>query len=112
MNGFEVTVEVLRDVGRSGSSVAGEVAVLLPLAQAAGEIVDALPGGAAAAAAAALGAAWRARVVATAEALAQQAAALLVAADAYGAAERAAVTALAGEPGRRVAQATAPAGEP
>ena len=97
MNGFEVTVEVLRDVGGSGSSVAGEVAVL-PLAQAAGEIVDALPGGTCAAAAAALGAAWRARVVATAEALAQHAAALRVAADAYGAAERAAVTALAGEP--------------
>ena len=79
--------------------MAGEVAVL-PLAQAAGEIVDALPGGTAAAAAAALGAAWRARVVATAEALAQHAAALRVAADAYGAAERAAVTALAG--GERV----------
>ena len=97
MDGFEVTVEVLRDAGGSGSSVADEVAVL-PLAQAAGEIVDALPGGTATAAAAALGAAWRARVVATAEALAQHAAALRVAADAYGAAERAAITALAGEP--------------
>ena len=73
MDGFEVTVGVLRDAGGSGSSVAGEVAVL-PLAQATGEIVEALPGGTAAAAA------------------------LWVAADAYGAAERAAVTALAGEP--------------
>jgi hypothetical protein len=97
MDGFEVTVEELRDAGGAGSSVAGEVAVL-PLAQAAGEIVDALPGGTTAAAAAVLGAAWRARVVATAEALAQHAAALRVAAGAYGAAERAAVTALAGEP--------------
>ena len=97
MDGFEVTVEALRDAGGAGASVAGEVAAL-PLAQAAGEIVDALPGGAAAAAAAALGAAWRARVAATAEALAQHAAALRAAADGYGAAERGAVAALAGEP--------------
>ena len=97
MDGFEVTVEVLRDAGRVGSSVAGEVAVL-PLAQTVGEIVDALPGGTAAVAAAALGTAWRARVVATAEALAQHAAALRVAAGAPSAAERAAGTALGGEP--------------
>jgi hypothetical protein len=97
MDGFEVTVEALRDAGAIGASVAGEVA-LLPLAQATGETADAFPGGAAAVAAAALGASWRERVAATAEVLARHAVALRAAADAYGAAERAAVTALAGEP--------------
>ena len=99
MDGFEVMVEALRDAGGDGASVAGEVEAL-PLAQAAGEWdrVDALPGGAAAPAAAALSASWRARVAAAAEALAQHAAALRAAADGYGAAERRAVAALAGEP--------------
>ena len=60
--------------------------------------VDALPGGTVVAAAAALGEAWRSRVAATADALAQHAAAMQAAAEGYGAAERGAVTALAGEP--------------
>ena len=57
-----------------------------------------LPGGAAGPAAAALVESWQARVAATASALAAHVEALRVAADAYGAAERAAVGALEDRP--------------
>jgi hypothetical protein len=97
MEGFEVTVEGLRAAGRTGGSTAGDVAAL-PLAEAATATRDALPGGAAGDAAEALAGAWRARVAATAEVLAQQSAALGAAADGYAAAERRAVAAQLGEP--------------
>jgi hypothetical protein len=97
MDGFEVTVEGLRAAGGAGGAVAGDVAAL-PLAEVASTVGAALPDGATTDAAAALAGVWGARVAATAEALAQHAAALRVAADVYGVAERAAVTALAGEP--------------
>jgi hypothetical protein len=97
MEGFEVTVDGLGDAGKVGRSLAGDVAAL-PLADAALAVGEALPGGTAGDAAAALAGAWRARVAATADGLAQQAAALRAAADGYAAAERRAVAALAGEP--------------
>jgi hypothetical protein len=97
MEGFEVTVEGLRDAGRVGRSLARDVAAL-PLAEAAPAVGDALPGATAGDAAAALAGAWRARVAATADGVAQQAAALRAAADSYAAAERRAVVGLAGEP--------------
>lgn len=92
-----MTVEGLRSVGQAGRSVADGVAAL-PLAEAALAVGDALPGGAADDAAGALAGAWRARVTASAESLAQQSAALHAAADGYGAAERRAAVALVGEP--------------
>jgi hypothetical protein len=97
MEGFEVTVEALRDAAEAGRPVAGDVAAL-PVAEAVAAVGAALPGGAADDAARASAAAWRARVATTAEALAQQSAALVVAADCYEAAERGAVVELAGEP--------------
>jgi len=92
-----VTVEALRDAGEAGRSGVGGVAAL-PLAEAVAAAGAALPDAAADDAARALAGAWRARVATTAEALAQQSAALCSAADAYQAAERDAVVALAGEP--------------
>ena len=94
MDGFEVPVEALRDAGRAGGAAAAGVTAL-PLAQAAGAVEEALPGGAAGAAAAALAVAWRARLAAAAAALDQQAVALRTAADGYDRAERGAVAALA-----------------
>ena len=88
-----MTVEALRDAGEAGRSGVGGVAAL-PLAEAVAAAGAALPDDAARA----LAGAWRARVATTAEALAQQSAALCSAADAYQAAERDAVVALAGEP--------------
>ena len=96
MDGFEVPVEALRVAGRAGGEVADGLATL-PLADAAGAVEEALPGGAAGAAACALAVAWRTRLAATAAALGQQAAALRAAADGYDRAERGAVAALAGE---------------
>lgn len=96
MDGFEVPVEALRDAGRAGGAAAAGLAAL-PLAQAAGAVEEALPGGAAGAAAAALAVAWRARLATAAAALDQQAMALRAAADGYERAELGAVAALAEE---------------
>ena len=96
VDGFEVTVEALLDTADAVGSRAGVVAEL-PLAAAMAAVGEAVPGGAAGAAGAALAGAWRERVAATAAALARHASSLQAAADAYGAAERAAVSALGGE---------------
>jgi hypothetical protein len=96
MDGFEVTVDGLRDAGRVGGTLAGDLAAL-PLAEAARAVGEALPGGAACDAAAVLAGRWRVRVAATADGVAQHAAALRAAAAGYAAAERRAVVALAGE---------------
>jgi hypothetical protein len=71
--------------------------VVLPLAEAARGVEEALPGGAAGAAASALAAAWGAWLAVVAAALGQQAAALRAAADGYDRAERGAVAAMSGE---------------
>ncbi|MBL8924868.1 MAG: hypothetical protein JNM77_01335 [Pseudonocardia sp.] len=93
MDGFEVPVEALRDAGRAAGAAAADLAGL-PLAQAVGAVEEALPGGAAGAAAVALAAAWRARLAAAAAALDQQAGALRAAADGYDRAEHGVVAAL------------------
>jgi hypothetical protein len=96
MDGFEVRVEALREAGRAGGAVADGLAVL-PLAEAAGTVDEALPGAAAGAAVAALAVVWRRRLAETADLLARHTVALRGAADGYDAAERTAVASLAGE---------------
>lgn len=88
-----MTVGALLDTaGVVGSRVG--VVTELPVAPVAA-VGETLPGGAAGAAAVALAGSWRERVAAVADGLARHAAALQAAADAYGAAERAAVAGLA-----------------
>lgn len=95
VDGFEVTVGALLDTAGVVGSRVGVVAELSVAPVAA--VGAALPGGAAGAAAVALAGSWQERVAGVADGLARHAAALQAAADAYGAAERAAASALAVE---------------